>query len=198
MSGTVTSPPHRPSASGGRTAGARLRLRPSVRVWVWIWVWIWRTVVRGAVGLPLAVAAVPMALVGAGGAAARAQQGMIQRFGTGPGPVEEQDWRPGAGRVVAHSFVVVLPALLSFVGVALCVFVCYSGHLYFLRPDASFALGHPFTPDDRFNTSWGGPTLVGAWFIHACVALAHQILALPLIRGLTALQDRASRRLLAS
>jgi hypothetical protein len=98
----------------------------------------------------------------------------------------------------AGSFVVGLPALVSFVAVALSLWGIYAGSLYFLRPDASFALGHPFTPDDRFNSSWGGPTLVGAWFIHSCMALAHQILALALIRGLTALQDRATRRLLGT
>ncbi|MGP3925273.1 hypothetical protein [Streptomyces sp. 8N616] len=168
------------------------------------WAWVRRMTVRGAAGLPLAVAAVPMALVGAGGVAARAQRGVISRFGPGPGagrgPERESGAarEPGAARVIAHSVVVGLPALVSFVAVALSLWGIYAGYLYFLRPDASFALGHPFTPDDRFNSSWGGPTLVGAWFIHSCVALAHQILALALIRGLTALQDRATRRLLGT
>ncbi|MEU8348752.1 hypothetical protein [Streptomyces sp. NPDC048845] len=183
------------------------------------------TVARGAFGLPLAVAAVPMALLGAGDAAARAQVAVMRRFAGGaarqePAHPERPDGRsragtggavssgpgtgrggavspgPGAGRVVAHSLLVGLPALVAFAVVGLCVFGVYSGYLYFLRPDASFALGHPFTPDHRFDASWGGPTLVGAWFVHALVVLGFHVLAVPLVRGLTAVQDRATRRLL--
>ncbi|WFB09707.1 hypothetical protein LRS74_23635 [Streptomyces sp. LX-29] len=181
-----------------------------------VWRWSWRTTVRGAAGLPLALAAVPLTLVGAWGPAARAQRAMVRRFGPGDagdrtargraaewaatreagGRASDRSVGPGPLRVLAHSAAVLLPALVAFVCAALIAWGVYAGYLYFIRPDASFAIGHPFTPDDRFHTSWGGPTLVGAWFVHSCVALGFQIGSLLLIRGCLALQDRATRRLL--
>ncbi len=156
--------------------------------------WVLGTAVRGAAGLPLAVAAVPMALVGAAGPAARAQRALVRRYQprrAGAGAAS-----PGAARVIAHSLLVAVPALLSLVALGLGGFCVYSGYLYFLRPDADFALGHPFTADPHFDNAWGGPTLFGAWLAHSGVALGIQLLALGLIHALTALQDRATRRLL--
>ncbi|GHF36749.1 hypothetical protein GCM10010218_17870 [Streptomyces mashuensis] len=147
-----------------------------------------RTLFRGVVALPLAVAAVPMALLGAHGPAARAQTSLAGL------PAR----RPARWRVLVHSVAVALPALVSFVAALLVGYLTYAGYLYFLRPDASFALGHPFTPDERFHNAWGGPTLVGAWFVHSCVALGMQLAALGLIRGALAVQGRATRRLLAA
>lgn len=159
--------------------------------------WALAMAVRGATGLPLAVAAVPMALTGGAGPAARAQRLMVRRFGAGPARTPGfGGTRPGALRVVGHSLLVLLPALVAFVAVALGAFGIYSGYLYFLRPDASFALGHPFTADHRFDHSWGGPTLVGAWFVHSCVAFGIQVLALLLVRAPAGVQDRLTRRLL--
>jgi hypothetical protein len=158
------------------------------------WGWVVGTAVRGVTGLPLAVAAVPMALIGAAGPAARAQRAMVRRFH--PQRAGEGAPKSGALRVIVHSLLVVLPALVSFAAFCLGAFTVYSGYLYFLRPDTSFALGHPFTVDHRFDQSWGGPTLVGAWFVHSCVALGVQLLVLGLVHVLTAVQDRATRRLL--
>ncbi|WP_344443170.1 hypothetical protein [Kitasatospora nipponensis] len=154
------------------------------------------TFVRGATALPLAVAAVPMALTGSGRRAARAQQAVIRRFSPHrAGPV-----RPTGNplRVVTHSLLVAIPALASFVAVGLALFGVGSGYLYFLRSDANFALGHPFSTDHRFDHAWGGPTLVGAWFAHSCVAFGIQLAALGLVHLLTAAQDRLTRRLLTA
>ncbi|AUG79318.1 hypothetical protein CFP65_4581 [Kitasatospora sp. MMS16-BH015] len=153
------------------------------------------TAVRGAVGLPLAVAAVPLALTGGARRAARVQLAVLRRF-------SPQRVRPGAPtanpvRVLAHSLLAVLPALAAFAATAVGAFTVYSGYLYFLRPDASFALGHPFTADRHFDDAWGGPTLVGAWLTHSLVALGIQVLALGAVHLLTAVQDRAARLLLA-
>lgn len=156
--------------------------------------WVLGTAVRGVLGLPLAVAAVPMALVGAAGPAARAQRALVRRFQ--PRRAGEGETSPGALRVLAHSALVAVPALAGLVALGLGAFCVYSGYLYFLRPDASFAIGHPFTADPHFDDAWGGPTLFGAWLAHSGVALGIQLLALGLIHALTALQDRVTRRLL--
>lgn len=77
-------------------------------------------------------------------------------------------WRP---RVLAA----LPPALLV-------AFLVWSGWLYPLRPDTIGTLGHPFTGDPGLAGAWGGPTLVGAWFVHAMVALGMQVICMALIR----------------
>lgn len=170
-----------------------------------------RLAASGLAGFPLAVAAVPMALVGAGGAAARAQRRALgwafDGSGSRPwpthGPGVPSDpgsgvRRAGAARVLGHSLAALLPSLLAFALTALCLWGVYSGYLYPLRPDAAFALDHPFRPDGRFRTSWGGPTLVGAWSIHALVVLGWHVLSLPVLRGLAAARRRLADALLGS
>jgi hypothetical protein len=46
------------------------------------------------------------------------------------------------------------------------------------------------------DSSWGGPTLVGAWIVHAMVAVDLQVAGLALIRGLGTLCGRITRPLL--
>jgi hypothetical protein len=149
--------------------------------------WVVDPTVRGLTGFPLAVAAVPMALFGAAGPIARAQS----RLAGGPPS------RPGAARVLAHSALVLIPAAVALAAVLMQLFVAYSGYLYPLRPDTIAALDHPFTPDRQvLPGAWGGPTLAGAWFVHACVALGIQVLCAVVVRGLCGVQGRATRRLL--
>lgn len=76
--------------------------------------------------------------------------------------------------------------LVAFAAAVLVLVVTWSGWLYPLRPDAIGAVGHPFTADARFATAWGGPTLAGAWLVHALVALGIQVMCLVVIRQLTA------------
>lgn len=89
-------------------------------------------------------------------------RGLAARFG--------YPWRPAA--------------LLAFPFALLVVFLTWSGLLYPLRPDSIGAIGHPFTTDARFDNAWGGPTLVGAWFVHAMGALGMQVICMALIRRL--------------
>jgi hypothetical protein len=77
-----------------------------------------------------------------------------------------------------------LAALAAVPLVGLVLFLVWSGWLYPLRPDAVAALGHPFTADARFAGAWGGPTLAGAWFVHAMVALGMQVICMALLRRL--------------
>jgi hypothetical protein len=151
--------------------------------------------VRGAAGLPLAIAAVPMALVGCSDTAGRMQSRLALRFNAGAvaaAPARRQ----GPVRVIGHSLMVALPALASALLAALVAFTFYSGYLYPLRPDASFAIGHPLTSDPRFAQSWGGPTLAGAWFIHSCIALGIQVGCLLVLGVLVRLQGRITRQVL--
>lgn len=76
-------------------------------------------------------------------------------------------------------------ALGAFPFAVLVLFVTWTSWLYPLRPDAIGAVGHPFTADAMFANAWGGPTLVGAWFVHAMAALGMQVICIAIIRRLT-------------
>lgn len=75
-------------------------------------------------------------------------------------------------------------AFLAFAPAVLVVFLTWSGLLYPLRPDAIAGLAHPFTEDPVFAGAWGGPTLIGAWFVHAMCALGMQVVCMASIRRL--------------
>jgi hypothetical protein len=75
-------------------------------------------------------------------------------------------------------------AFAAFPLAVLVVFLVWSGWLYPLRPDTIGALGHPFTADPLLSGAWGGPTLVGAWAVHAMAALGIQVVCLAMIRRL--------------
>jgi len=175
----------------GRHSGEPLRSRSGVLVRAGC------LAVRAAVGLPLALAAVPMALFGGSEPAARAQRATVRRYG--PGWMTEPPGGTGAARTLRHSAVILLPSAASFALVTLSATVALSGYLYGFRPDASYAaFSHPFTPEPAFHGAWGGPTLAGAWFVHAMTALGIHVVCLAAIRLLTALQDRVSRRMLGA
>lgn len=128
---------------------------------------------RRSVFGPVAYAfvAFPLAVVSpfAPGPVRSAKAWLAARLGTGTRPVAGL-----LGTFVA--FLATLPALL---------FV-YTAWLYPLRPHASTAIGHMFTPDvDAVGPdAWGGPTLAGAWFVHAMSALGLQLLLVWLIRAI--------------
>lgn len=157
--------------------------------------WIGDPVLFGVASLPLALLALPMALIGLGGTAARWQTHLADRC-AGDRPPEPGRRRTGWLRVIGHSFAVLVPAVVCFVSTGLLLGGLYMGYLYFLRPDAISAIGHPFSADRLFDTSWGGPTLAGAWLAHSAVVLAAQIGGLPLIRGISLLQGGLTRRML--
>jgi hypothetical protein len=90
-------------------------------------------------------------------------RGVAERFGYG--------WRPAATAAFPFALLV--------------LFLTWSGWLYPLRPDAVGAVGHPVTADPAFAGAWGGPTLLGAWFVHAMVALGMQVICMAVIRRLT-------------
>jgi hypothetical protein len=75
-------------------------------------------------------------------------------------------------------------SLAAFPFAALVIFLTWSSWLYPLRPDARSAIDHPFTADRIFDNAWGGPTLIGAWFVHAMAALGLQVICMAVIRRL--------------
>ncbi|MEV8438827.1 hypothetical protein AB0425_15745 [Actinosynnema sp. NPDC051121] len=89
----------------------------------------------------------------------------MTRFGLHP--------RPG----VFRALLAVPPALLALYAVA-------RGWLYPLWPDTIGAIGHPFTADPGLGGAWGGPTLAGAWLVHALIGLGMQAVCLLVVRAL--------------
>jgi hypothetical protein len=78
----------------------------------------------------------------------------------------------------------VLRALAAVVPVVLAGYLVARGWLYPFWPDTIGAIGHPFTADPGLSGAWGGPTLVGAWLVHAMLALGMQVVCLALVRAL--------------
>ncbi|MFD1145760.1 hypothetical protein [Saccharothrix hoggarensis] len=81
--------------------------------------------------------------------------------------------RPG----IARALVATAPALLA-------VYLVARGWFYPLWPDTIGAIGHPFTADPALGGAWGGPTLAGAWLVHALIALGVQAVCLVVLRAL--------------
>ncbi|WP_053715654.1 hypothetical protein [Saccharothrix sp. NRRL B-16348] len=76
----------------------------------------------------------------------------------------------------------VVRALVAAVPVLLALYLVARGWFYPLWPDTIGAIGHPFTADPDLDGAWGGPTLAGAWAVHALVALALQAGCLAIVR----------------
>ena len=148
-------------------------------------------VIRGLTGFPLALAQIGAGLFGAAGAPARAQHRIAARFGR----LAPASGRPGNLRSLGHGLAVLVPSLIGFFLAVVVVYLVWAGWLYPLRPDTFGYLSHPFTVDHGLDGSWGGPTLIGAWFIHAMSSLGMQLVCLAAITGLTRLQDNLTRRL---
>ncbi|GGP81619.1 hypothetical protein [Saccharothrix coeruleofusca] len=88
--------------------------------------------------------------------------------------------RPGFVRALAASPLVLL-----------VVYLAARGWFYPLWPDTVGAIGHPFTADPIvLGGAWGGPTLVGAWAVHAAIALGVQAVCLALLRLLYRAPER--------
>jgi hypothetical protein len=157
------------------------RIPPARLAWS---VWVVNPLVFGLAALPLTLA----------GQVRRVARLRRQRLDTAPTPAASPP--QGRGRVgLATAFTLPL-TLVSFLVALLILYLAYFGELYPLRPDTIAYLGDMFRPFPGGATSWGGPTLVGAWIVHAMIAVGLQAAGLALIRGLGALCGRITRPLL--
>ena len=76
----------------------------------------------------------------------------------------------------------IVRALVAAIPVLLALYLVARGRLYPLWPDTVGAIGHPFTADPGLDGAWGGPTLAGAWAVHALIALGIQAGCLVVLR----------------
>jgi hypothetical protein len=79
--------------------------------------------------------------------------------------------RPGTARAL-----VALPFAL------LAAYLVARGWLYPLWPDTIGLLGHLFVTDPSLDGAWGGPTLAGAWAVHATIAVGLQAICLVVLQ----------------
>jgi len=161
--------------------------RPAPRVplarLVWS-VWVVNPLVFGLVALPLTLA----------GQVRRVARLRRQRLDSSHTPAASPP--QGLGRVGLATAVTLPLTLVSFLVALLILYLTYFGELYPLRPDTIAYVGDMFRPFPGGATSWGGPTLLGAWIVHAMIAVGLQAAGLALIRGLGALCGRITRPLL--
>jgi hypothetical protein len=168
--------------AGGQSISNRRGLRG-----LWSWTFgaaMWRAVVYGLLSLPAGIASLLLPLVGAQGTAARLQLGLAERWlhrsmGRSQGGYR---W----GRVITLGLLASMIGLLDWLLVALAGANTVRNLLYGLTAGSSYA------------GSWGGPTLAGAWAVHAALALVILPVELWMLRGLTGLQGRLTARLLGS
>jgi hypothetical protein len=146
---------------------------------------MWRSVMYGLLSLPAGIASLLLTLIGAHQAAARLQRGLVDRWLHRPlAPPHGGD---RSGRVVTQALLTSMLGLLCWLLVALA------------GPNTvRNVLLYPLTDGDEVARAWGGPTLAGAWAVHAALALLLLPVELWLLRGLTGLQGRLAARLLGT
>ncbi|MFI0979246.1 hypothetical protein ACH4SP_19875 [Streptomyces sp. NPDC021093] len=135
----------------------------------------WRRVAYLLLALPVGVLCVPVALVG--GPAGKIQLALLRRvLGTG---IEGRERSRALGAV--HAVVSAPLNLVALVVVLYCWFV------------VAINLGFPLRVDDP-TTSWGGPTMAGAWAVHAVGGGVTFLFLTPWIaKGFGALQVRLAQ-----
>jgi hypothetical protein len=110
---------------------------------------------RELLALPVGIVSVPLALLGRSPAGARRQRDLARRdLGL---RVDEPSHRDTAGRVLAHAL---LGVPLNAIALAL------TAYLWLLVP---LHLAYSLRPGTMgsYQDAWGGPTLAGAWAVHA-------------------------------
>ncbi|HEX6675442.1 MAG TPA: sensor domain-containing protein [Actinomycetes bacterium] len=144
----------------------------------------WRRTLYVLLALPLGLASLPLVLLGRDQAAARLQRDLARRYLALR--IDQPAARRTAGRVLAHA---VLGLPLNLASLALVVYLwllVFANLAYPLRPDTM----------DSYQRSWGGPTLAGAWAVHAAGGLVFLFVAPWIIEAVTRLQGSLARRLL--
>jgi hypothetical protein len=164
-------------------AGSRPRVQPRLRG-LWAETFgapMWRSLAYGVLSLPAGIASLLLALVGAHRAAARLQRGLADRWlRRALTPPQNRDrW----GRVILQALLASTLGVLCWLLVALAA-----------PNTVRNVLLYPITDGTGVTRAWGGPTLAGAWAVHAALALLLLPVELWLLRGLTGLQGRLTAR----
>src|SRR4051794_10421608 len=140
----------------------------------------WRRVGYAAVSAPVGLAALALTLLCQPSRGAALQRGVALRLLGGP--------RPGRSHLAGSIAYALASVPLGVLGLWLA---------FMIGPNTLRNLLYGFVVGDGYTDAWGGPTLAGAWAVHAAVALAVLPVGLWLVRGLTALQRRLADALLA-
>jgi hypothetical protein len=144
----------------------------------------WRRTVYIVLALPASLAFALLASLGRYRAVARWQSGLTCRYLS---PCTGQPTARGtAGRVIAHTL---LSLPLNLVSLLL------TAYLWLLVP---INIAYPLRPGtmDSYQRSWGGPTLAGAWAVHAAAGVAVLFLTPWVVQAATRLQARLTRSML--
>jgi hypothetical protein len=146
----------------------------------------WRRTFYILLALPVSLVSVPLVLLGGYRAGARLQRGLARRYLALR--IDQPAPRDLAGHVLAHA---VLSLPLNLASVALTVY------LWSLVPAN---LAYPLRPGtmDSYQHSWGGPTLAGAWAVHAAGGVVFLFVTPWIVKAITWLQGRLARRLLGA
>jgi hypothetical protein len=171
----ITRPPGPPTAAG-RVPWWRAPFSPDTR----------RRTLYALLALPVGVACVPLALLGGTATAARLQRGLGRRLLALP--VAAPPRRAGIG-AAAHALLSLPLNLVAFALTGYLWLVVLANLAYPARP--WFGLG-----DGAYQDSWGGPSLAGAWAVHAAGGLLFLFLLPWVVRTLTAAQGRLLHGLL--
>jgi hypothetical protein len=141
----------------------------------------WRRLAYLVLALPVGLLCVPLALVG--GPAGRVQRGLARRL---LGTETEEPARTGP-LALAHA---VISTPLNLVAAVTS--------LYFWTI-VVINLGYPLRPDSDPSGAWGGPTMAGAWALHAVAGGVTFLFLTPwVMKGFTALQARLVRGFLGT
>lgn len=140
-----------------------------------------RRVAYAALALPLAIGVVGTAVVGGGQAALGLDRLVRRRWLGDAGPLQA---RPG--RLLAYGLVSVPLGCCALFILLLMVPNTVRNLLY--------PLASPTAAD--YADAWGGPTLAGAWAVHALIAIALVPVYLLVLRGVVGLQTRLREALL--
>jgi hypothetical protein len=176
----------------------------------------WRRFGYALLGLPVGVAGLVLVAVGRAGTAARWQVRLGERLADLP--AVEPRTQGLAGRVAVQSVVTAVVSaaswlVLQYTAFILLINVAYPWRDYLIAhnhagnappvPWLDFSIHQPPHPEDiwasTYHGAWGGPTLAGAWSVHAALTLLvfYPIVAW-LVRALVRLQRGTTTRLLGT
>lgn len=141
----------------------------------------WKRVAYVVLALPVGILCIPLALVG--GPAGRIQRGLAKRL---LGLETGEPARTGP-LALAHALISV-PINVAAVTVTLYFWLI-----------VAINLGFPLRPDNDPTQSWGGPTMAGAWAVHAISGGVPFLFLTPwAVKGFTAVQSRLVTGLLGT